>query len=171
MARVKRKDFQSFIDANPLAGPEYEVLGADLEELLIEMNKEVSTVNNILGESSIRITNGNKQASVEPYYADTSSSLFDFLQTAIDLDQELDDLKTSVVEVKLYEAVDTGLTDNYPAFKEVVYVEPTSYGGDTEGYGIPFNVHFTGERTEGGFDPATKLFTAGTWDAGAFTPA
>ena len=34
-----------------------------------------------------------------------------------------------------------------------------SYGGDTTGYQIPFNVHYTGVKTKGSFDPATKKFT------------
>ena len=32
-------------------------------------------------------------------------------------------------------------------------------GGDTTGYQIPFNVHYTGVKTKGTFDPATKKFT------------
>ena len=32
-------------------------------------------------------------------------------------------------------------------------------GGDTTGYQIPFNVHYTGVKTKGTFDPAAKKFT------------
>ena len=45
------------------------------------------------------------------------------------------------------------------AVKEECYIEIVSYGGDTTGYQIPFNVHYTGVKTAGTFDPATKTFT------------
>jgi nucleoid-associated protein YejK len=48
---------------------------------------------------------------------------------------------------------------SYPAYKETVIVEIVSYGGDTTGYQIAFNVHYQGDRVKGTFDPATKTFT------------
>ena len=39
------------------------------------------------------------------------------------------------------------------------FLAVSSYGGDTTGYQIPFNVHYTGVKTKGTFDPATKKFT------------
>ena len=68
----------------------------------------------------------------------------------------LDDLKTDIVEVKLWDKDTAGA---YPAVREECYIEVVSYGGDTTGYQIPFNVHYTGVKTKGTFDPATKKFT------------
>ena len=48
----------------------------------------------------------------------------------------------------------------YPAIKEECYIEIVSYGGDTTGYQIPFNVHYTGVKTKGTFNISTKTFTA-----------
>ena len=48
----------------------------------------------------------------------------------------------------------------YPAVKEECYIEIVSYGGDTTGYQIPFNVHYTGVKSKGTFNPATNTFTA-----------
>ena len=53
----------------------------------------------------------------------------------------LDDLKTDIVEVKLWDKDTAGA---YPAVREECYIEVVSYGGDTTGYQIPFNVHYTG---------------------------
>ena len=39
------------------------------------------------------------------------------------------------------------------------FLAVSSYGGDTTGYQIPFNVHYTGVKTKGTFDPASKKFT------------
>ena len=43
--------------------------------------------------------------------------------------------------------------------REDVYIEVTSYGGDTTGYQIPFTLHYTGKKVKGIFDVATKTFT------------
>ena len=77
------------------------------------------------------------------------------LQTIIDGDLVLDDLKTDIVEVKLWASERRCL----PAIKEECYIEVSSYGGDTTGYQIPFNVHYTGVKTKGTFDVSKKTFT------------
>ena len=69
----------------------------------------------------------------------------------------LDNLKADVVDVKLWEQ---GADGAFPAVKETVYIEVTSYGGDTTGYQIPFTLHYTGQKTKGTFDVSTKTFTA-----------
>ena len=58
---------------------------------------------------------------------------------------------------KLWNADEAGA---YPAVKESVYIEITSYGGDTTGYQIPFTIHYTGEKVKGTFNLSTKTFTA-----------
>ena len=61
------------------------------------------------------------------------------------------------MDVKLWEESESGV---YPAVKETVYIEVTSYGGDTTGYQIPFTIHYTGEKVKGTFNVTTKTFTA-----------
>jgi len=157
MPKIARKLHQTFIDATPSATATYEVLGSDIEDLSVELAKNVETTQNILGQSSVKVTNGAKNASVAPYMADSDSDLFTFLQNAIDNDLELDSLKTNVVEVKLWETETAG---SWPAIKEDVFIEPVSYGGNTTGYQIPFNIHYTGTKVAGSFNPETKTFTA-----------
>ena len=95
-------------------------------------------------------------ASFEPVFAN-AWALFEKLQSIIDNDLVLDDLKTDIVEVKLWDAQSSGV---FPAVREECYIEVSSYGGDTTGYQIPFNVHYTGVKTKGTFNPTTKAFTA-----------
>ena len=158
MAKIERKYMAHFINAAK-SGEEavYERLGQDLEEFAPEMSAQVETKKNILGESSILISGYEKTAAVEPFYAQAGSSLFDRLQEIIDGDLVLDELKADVVDVKLWEADETGA---YPAVKEAVYIEVTSYGGDTTGYQIPFTIHYTGEKVKGTINVSTKTFTA-----------
>lgn len=158
MAKIERKYLAHFINAATKADEaKYERLGTDLEEFSPEMSAQVETKKNILGETSILISGYEKTASVEPFYAEKGSELFNRLQTIIDEQLTLDDLKTDVVEVKLWDETDGGA---YPAVKETAYIEVTSYGGDTTGYQIPFTIHYTGEKVKGTFDVSTKTFTA-----------
>ena len=135
----------------------YVRLGADLEEYSPELSANVEKKNNILGQTSVVIDSYQKQGEVSPYYAEKGDPLFEKLQAIIDGDLVLDDLKTDIVEVKLWGEASTGA---YPAVKEECYVEVSSYGGDTTGYQIPFNVHYTGVKTKGTFNISTKAFTA-----------
>ena len=157
--KAERKYLAHYLDAAfdmSYAEPNYVRLGKDLEEFSPELSAQVDTKKNILGETSILISSYEKTGSVEPFYAEKESALFARLQDIIDNQLVLDDLKTDVVEVKLWDKAEDGA---YPAIKEEAYIEVTSYGGDTTGYQIPFTLHFTGVRTKGTFNVSTKTFT------------
>lgn len=158
--KIKRKFMAHFIDAAlPSAStPVYVRLGKDLEEYNVEMNANIGTKNNILGETSVNLDSYQPQASAEPYYAEIGDPLFVRLQGIIDERQTLDDLKTSVVEVHLWDEDETA-KGSYVAYREDAIIEVSSYGGDTTGYQIPFNVHHTDGRVKGSFDLKTKTFT------------
>lgn len=157
--KIKRRYLAHYIDASVKpAEPQYVQLGDDLEEYTVEMGANVNKKKNIKGESRAEIDGYEKSASVEPYYAVVGDPLYDRLQKIIDEEQTLDDLKTTLVEVRLWE---NGTAEGtYAAYREDAIIEVVSYGGDTTGYQIPFNVHPTGGRTKGTFDPKTKTFTA-----------
>ncbi len=158
MAKIERKYLAHYINAAAIdaENASYERLGKDLEEFSPELSAQVDTKKNILGETSVLISSYEKTGSVEPYYAEKGSALFDRLQDIIDSSRVLDELKTDVVEVKLWENSEEGV---YPAIREEVYIEVTSYGGDTTGYQIPFTLHFTGNKVKGSFNVNTKTFT------------
>ena len=158
MSKIERKYLAHFINAAALGetASEYERLGKDLETFSPELSAQVETKKNILGETSVVISGYEKTGAVEPYYAESGSKLFIRLQDIIDEGRVLEDLKTDVVEVKLWEQAENG---SYPAVREEVYIEITSYGGDTTGYQIPFTLHFTGNKVKGCFDVATRTFT------------
>ena len=158
MAKIERKYMAHFLNAaKPGEEAVYERLGQDLEEFAPELSAQVETKKNILGQSSVVISGYEKTAAVEPFYAQEGSAVFSRLQEIIDGDLVLDELKAEVVDVKLWEADETGA---YPAVKEAVFIEITSYGGDTTGYQIPFTLHYTGEKVKGTFNVTTKTFTA-----------
>ena len=156
MAKIERKYLAHFINAASNEEAVYVRLGKDLEEYKAELAAQVDTSRNILGANAVRISGYEKTAAVEPYYAEAGDPLFERLQDIIDGQLVLDDLKTDVVEVKLWQESENG----YSATREEAYIEVLSYGGDTSGYQIPFKLHFTGQRVAGSFDVTTKTFTA-----------
>ena len=158
MAKIERKYMAHFLNAaKPGEEAVYERLGQDLEEFAPELSAQVETKKNILGQSSVVISGYEKTAAVEPFYAQEGSAVFSRLQEIIDGDLVLDELKADVVDVKLWDENENG---EYPAIKETVYLEVTSYGGDTTGYLIPFTIHYTCEKVKGTFNVTTKAFTA-----------
>lgn len=159
--KIKRQFMAHFINTAAAGGSAaYTRLGKDLEEYNTEMNANVDAKKNILGEVSVSLDGYQPEAEVEPYYAVVGDPLFARLQAIIDERQTLDELITDVVEVHLWEE-DSGTSGTFTAYKEEAIIEVSSYGGDTTGYQIPFNLHFTGKRTKGKFTLATKTFTAG----------
>ena len=156
--KIERKYMAHYLNAAfNTETPSYVRLGADLEEYSPELSANVEKKSNILGQTSVTIDSYQKQGEVSPYYAEKGDPLFEKLQAIIDGDLVLDDLKTDIVEVKLWGEETSGAC---PAVREECYIEVSSYGGDTTGYQIPFNVHYTGVKTKGTFNPATKAFTA-----------
>ena len=159
MAKIARELMAHYIDTSATETPAYERLGTDLEDYTVEMSPNISTTKNILGETSTSIDSYEVSASVEPYYAVDGDTMFTKLQDIIDNRKTLDDLNTSVIEVHLWDEDDT-TAGSFVAYKENAVIEVVSYGGDTTGYQIPFNIHYTGTRTKGLFALATKTFTA-----------
>ena len=154
MAKIERKYLAHYIEVGL---ENYERLGKDLEEYSPSLSAQVDTKKNILGETSILISSYEKTASVEPYYAEAGSMLFEKLQKIIDDGLILDDLKVNVIEVKLWENISE---NTYAASSEEAYIEITSYGGDTTGYQIPFTLHYTGKKVKGTFDLENVIFSA-----------
>ena len=155
--KTERKLMAHLINGTPnTESPTWERIGADLEELNIEMNAEVETTANILGETSVKLAGYQPQASIEPYYADPDTALSKLVQGIVDGRKMLDEAKTDVLEVHLWEGnCSTGFT----AYKESAIIEIVSYGGDTTGYQIPFNLHYLGDRVKGTYNMTTKTFT------------
>lgn len=152
---LERKYLAHFIDAS-FGGTttNYVRIGDDIEELNIEMNPDIETFKNILGESKVRHAGYDPQVSVEPYYATPDDPLYTHLLAIIDGRLTGDGCLTTWVDVEM-DAEGTVSA----AYRENVKVVPVSYGGDTTGVQIPFNVYYNGSRTAGSFNMTTKAFT------------
>ena len=152
--KIERKYLAHFLDAAFGEEPQnYVRLGADLEEYNEELNPDVETKKNILGENSV-VHNGYEVSSeVEPFYAYYDDPLFEQLAMIANERKTGSDCKTTKVDVLLAEDGSC-----IWAYREEVYVIPNSMGGDTSGVQIPFTVYNAGTREKGTFDIKTKTF-------------
>lgn len=154
MAKLERKYMAHYLKV----GQSYVRLGRDLEEYSPTLHAQTVATRNILGQTNVEVVGYRKSAAVRPYFAEPGDPLFEMLQDIIDGGKILDDCRTELLEVKLWNGDSTG----YPALAEQCTLELTSYGGDTRGYQINFNIHSTGQPQQGRFDPEKGTFTQET---------
>lgn len=157
MGKIERKFMAHLIDANfGTEQPNWFRIGKDLEEFKVELNPDVETKKNILGETTVSHSGYEESAEVDPYYANTDDAIFLKLQEIVDGRLTGDACKTSQLEVHMWEGDEA---EGFVAYKQDCLVIPTSYGGDTSGYQIPFGIHPEGARVKGLYVPGNKTFT------------
>lgn len=140
----------------------YVRLGKDLEEFAEELNPDVETTKNILGENSVRVNGYEVSSTVEPYYYEYDDALSEKIMEIAMNRTTGDGCRTTVVDVLLKpSASEGGEPESLWAWREDCYVVPTSVGGDTSGVQMPFTIHRAGNRVKGSFDISTKKFTEG----------
>lgn len=161
--KIERKYMAHYIDTT-FGGttPSWYRIGEDLEEYNVELNPDTELVKNILGSTRFDHNGFEPSADADPFYARIDDPLFEKLQDVVDNRHTGDQSKTDTLEVHLWE--EGTATGSYVAWKQPAYVIPTSYGGDTSGYQIPFTVNYVGQRVKGTFVPNT------TTGGGTFTP-
>ena len=155
---MERKWLGHYIDASfNGTSTSYIRLGEDLEEYNIEMNADVSTKKNIIGDNTTRVKGYEPQSSVDTYLAYEGDALFNRLYAIINERYTGSKLHTTVIDVLVNSSGEV-----VSAYRENVVVIPQSIGGDTEGINIPFEIHYNGGRVNGSFNTETKTFTPST---------
>ncbi len=160
---VERKYLAHYLDAE-FGGEDtdYVRLGRHLEEYSEELNPDVEVTKNILGEQTVAHNGYEVRAEVSPFYFDSfddklSGKIMDLANTRATGDA----CKTTLVDV-LIKPGDKGAEPTVVwAWREDVYVVPTSVGGDTSGIGLPFTIYKAGGRVKGTFDLKTNKFSTG----------
>lgn len=123
----------------------FEILGDDIEELSVEMNAETSQIKNILGQTKTQDKGYTPSMDADPYYADPDKALYPKLRDIAMERLTGDECKTLMLEVIVEDLEAT----THTAYVREVMVKPTSYGGDTEGFNIPFTVSEDGAWAKG----------------------
>ena len=161
--KAERKYLAHYLDAafdTTYAAANYVRLGKDLEEFSVELNPDVESSKNILGENSVKHSGYEASSDADPVYFEYDDALTEKMMEIAMLRKSGDACKTSYVEVLLKPGAGDAKPTVIRAVREDVIVVPNSYGGDTSGVQVPFTVHYSGNRVEGTFDLETKKFTA-----------
>ena len=148
MSKLAREALMHYLDASfkkTADTAECAILGDDIEEMSVELNPDTEQKKTILGKTKITDNGYAPSMSADLFYADPSSKLYPKLKS-IALDRlKGEECKTLMLEVIVE---DTSATKHL-AYVQEVMVKPQSYGGDTTGVNIPFDVTDDGERTKG----------------------
>lgn len=162
--KAERKYLAHYLDAAfdiTYKATNYVRIGKDLEDFSVELNPDVETRKNIIGENSVNHNGYEASADADPVYYEYDDALTEKIMEIAMLRKTGDACKTTYVEVLLKPGADDAAAPSViRAVREDVLLIPTSYGGDTSGVQVPFSVNFTGNRVVGEFDLATKTFTA-----------
>ncbi len=134
---------------------EIELIGKDNDELSRELNNEVESKRNVLGETTTEVTQGNHVTTVDPFIGRYESKLFQKLDDIYNNDLELDDVVEEFIDISEYDEISEG---KFRAFKQKGAIDLKSLGGQ-KSLGSPFDINWVGKKTHGTFDPATKVFT------------
>ena len=160
---TERKYLAHYIDSafdTTYKATEYVRLGKDLEEYAIELNPDVETKKNILGENSVAVSGYEVSSSVDPYYYDYDEALSEKIMDIAMNRTTGDGCKTTTIDVLLKPGATADAAPTVVwAYREDCYIVPQSVGGDTTGIQIPFELHRAGNRVKGTFDLNTKKFT------------
>lgn len=161
--KAERKYLAHYLDAafdTTYTDTDYVRLGKDLEEYSEELNPDVETKKNILGENSV-VHNGYEVSSeTDPFYYEYDDSLSEKIMDIAMNRLTGDECKTTKVDVILKPGTTASDAPTaVKAWREDVMVIPKSVGGDTSGVQTPFTIYNAGNRVEGTFNLTTKTFT------------
>lgn len=136
-------------------------LGKDLEELNFDMSPDIETVKNILNETSVRHNGFEPTAAVDPFYIESYDDALSEKVRQIAMNRITDDrCKTTYYDVWLLPPEEpSGKPTVHSAWREDCMIIPQSYGGDTSGVQIPFEIRPCGNRVKGTYDLDTRKFT------------
>lgn len=149
--RLNREALAHYLDTNwnkkvaDASKAVFEIIGNDIEDMSVEMNPDTSQVKNILGHSRTVDNGFTPTMNADPWYADPESGLYTHLRDIALEQKKGDERKSLLLEV----VVEDTEAETHLAYVREVKVTPTSYGGGTEGFNIPFDVEFDGAWAKG----------------------
>ena len=148
MGKLEREALAHYLDTTWKMKPdtaEWEVLGDDIEEMSVELNPDTEQKKTILGKTRTTDNGYQPSMSADPYYADPTKKIYPQIR-----DIALDRLKGDACRTLMLEViVEDTAAPKHLAYVQEVMVKPQSYGGDTSGVNIPFDVTDDGERKKG----------------------
>ena len=142
------------------------LIGKDTDSLTYELNPDVETSKNVLGETIVNHSGYQPELAVDTYYARTEDAIYEKIKKMA-MNRKFDEESTAayLLEAILDEEVRDSDTKTLTGegWMENVVVIPQSVGGELAGLGLPFNVSPNGGRVDGTVSVTERVPT--------FTPA
>ena len=169
---IERKYLAHFIDANHVhlldgnklpssyaTSTRYIRLGEHLEQFSEEMNPQIDVQRNVFGDPVVLHAGYQVESSVDVFYAsrtwdDPSKLLYEWVLEITNGRLTGDNCKTTRIEAMIDMNNQNGFATW--AYKEDCFVVPQSFGGDTSGVQLPFQIINAGNRVKVQFDLRTK---------------
>ena len=165
MGKIERKYMAHYIDTTfTFAGtsesitwtPSWYRLGEDLEEYNVELEPIGGVEKNFRNEDVVILEGYDPKGEADTFYAYVGDAMFEKLQDIIDKHKTNASCLTLAAEVQLWHGGGVPGVSGYIAVVRPCMVVPTSYGGDTSGYLISFEVSYLNNFTKYGlFTPSS----------------
>ena len=157
MAKIKRSQFQKFLDTTPSSTPTWSLIGDGVTTGTVNYNPEVTTEAYIHQDSAT--TTLERYAPTLPIEAQCvqGDAVFDFIDGLRQARAVGSDADTDMLMVYLYETPVS--TDQYPAELQPVTIQIDSFGGDGATTNrINYTIGFRGDPTSGLYDVGAGTF-------------
>ena len=153
---------------------EWTLIGKDTDSLTYELNPDVETTKNVLGETIVNHSGYQPELAVDTYYARTEDAIYEKIKKMA-MNRKFDEESTAayLLEAILDEEVRDSDTKTLTGegWMENVVVIPQSVGGELAGLGLPFNVSPNGGRVEGTVSVTERVPTFTPASGGGSKPA
>lgn len=156
--KVKRSKFATFLNTGTGSTETWSLVGDGVTSMTVSYNPQTSDETYIHQDSGTTDVESYKPTSAVPMTAMQGDPVFDFVDNLRRKRAVLDEARTSVCLVYLYDESSGGA---YPAEKNTCSIQIDDFGGEGGGSNvINFTINFVGDGVSGTFDPSTKTFTA-----------
>ena len=158
MPKVKRSEFRTFLNTGTTATPVWSLLGDGITSAAINYNPQTTEEVYIHQDSGTTEIESYRPTMPVEAKAVSGDDAFDYIDNLRKSRAVLDDAKSEIVNVWLYEAAVSGA---YPAERQPVSVQIDDFGGEGgQTVVINFTINYLGDPTPGTFNPTTGTFTA-----------
>ena len=154
--KSKRNKFACFLNTGGDT-EKWSLIGDGVTSMTVAYNPQTSDETYIHQTSGTTDVESYKPTSSVPMTAHKGDAVFDFVDNLRRKRAVLDEARTEICMVYLYEEATGGA---YPAEKNTCPIQIDDFGGEGGGSNvINFTVNFVGDAVEGTFEPETRKFT------------
>jgi hypothetical protein len=158
LGKIKRKLLASFLNTGTVAVPVWSLIGDGVTSMSVAYNPQTSDETYIHEDSGTVDVESYKPNSAVPMTAMQDDPVFAFVDNLRKNRAVLDDARTEICQVYLYETPSGGA---YEAEKNTCSIQIDDFGGDGGASAvINFTINFIGDPVVGTFNPISKTFTA-----------